>query len=103
MKSFLQVTIYALEVVLPNEAHTQTRRRHEGSLSFRSFGDVCRIPATVIGFSLTIALPPIAIHCAERRIRHYALNEEYWNLYREGYRRCGSNQVSGLDLSGKLG
>jgi len=41
VKSFLQVTIYALEVVLPNEAHTRTRGKHEGSLCFRSFGDVC--------------------------------------------------------------
>ena len=43
VKSFLQVTIYALEVVRPNEARTRPRGKHEGSLSFRSFGDVCSI------------------------------------------------------------
>ena len=46
------MTVYALEVILPNEMHPQGRRRHEGSLSFRSFGDVCSTLTAAIGFSL---------------------------------------------------
>ena len=66
VKSFLQVTIYALEVILPNETRTQTRKR-EGSLSFRSFGDV-RKPSMPALASLVETSPPIAIHSTERRV-----------------------------------
>jgi hypothetical protein len=51
-KTFLQVTIYALEVILPNEMQPQGRRRYEGSLSFRSFGDVCSTLTAAIDSSL---------------------------------------------------
>ena len=55
VKNFLQVTVYALEVVLPHEARTQARRR-EKSLSFRSFGDVRNSPAAS-GFSRLRSYP----------------------------------------------
>ncbi|KAF9648739.1 hypothetical protein BDM02DRAFT_3155589 [Thelephora ganbajun] len=62
-KSFLQVTIYALEVILPNEV--QTRRRHEGSLSFRSFGDPFAVPRDA--YDVTLLTKTIGI-CTEKGI-----------------------------------
>jgi len=65
VKSFLQVTIYALEVVLPSETHAQTRRRHEGSLSFRSFGDPFTVPKDA--YDITLLTRTIGI-CTEKGI-----------------------------------
>lgn len=64
VKNFLQVTIYALEVILPHEARTQPRRR-EKSLSFRSFGDPFTVPKDA--HDITLLTRTIGI-CTEKGV-----------------------------------
>lgn len=66
VKTFMQVTIYALQVVLPNEVR-QARKR-SGSLSFRSFGAVSSRLTVTFRLSLTDTLQPAAVRCTERCI-----------------------------------
>lgn len=100
-KNFRQVTIYALEATLPSEARSPTRRR-EGSLSFRSLGDVRNPINHRFCPSSDCRTPYTAFRCTERCIWSYTSNEDNRNLHRERYRCCGSNQVGDLVVSGKF-